>query len=201
MRKASYLKPSFSAVPSPTKTWVVSPNKKSLPAFRCSAWHLGHTAWKATTAVVYSHVRGPVKFRRLHQSWSYQKTTFPPLRQRHSTDSNCQLWDLSTWPQGWNRTFSSWNFSNIGPNMAFNVCTSLIYQYNYTSKDPKQQQTMFPWRSCAIKNSLGIPFLRKETKEKKGVGDKPRNPSPEPEGARKPGWNTILFLRKERNEK
>ena len=38
---------------------------------------------------------------------------------------------------------------------------------------------MFPRRSYAIQNSLGAPFLRKETKEKKG--DKPRNPSPEPE--------------------
>ena len=58
---------------------------------------------------------------------------------------------------------------------------------------------MFPRRSCAIKNSLGAPFLRKEMKEKKG--DKPRNPSPEPEGARKSRWNTILFLRRERQEK
>ena len=38
--------------------------------------------------------------------------------------------------------------------------------------------------------------MRKETKEKKE--DKPRNPSPEPEGTRKSRWNTILFLRKER---
>ena len=69
----------------------------------------------------------------------------------------------------------------------------------YTSIDPKQQHTMFPRRSCAIKNSLGAPFLRKETKEKKG--DKPRNPSPESEGASKLRWNAILFLRKERKEK
>ena len=62
----------------------------------------------------------------------------------------------------------------------------------YTSIDPKHQQTMFPRRSCVIKNSLGAPFLKKETKEKKG--DKPRNPSPDPEGARKSRWNTILFL-------
>ena len=48
------------------------------------------------------------------------------------------------------------------------------------------------------KTSLGAPILRKETKEKKG--DKPRNPSPEPEGARKSRWNTILFLRKEEKE-
>ena len=58
---------------------------------------------------------------------------------------------------------------------------------NYTSIDPKQQQTMFSRRSCTIKNSLGAPFLRKETKEKKGdnpekgkkikEGNKPRNPS------------------------
>ena len=42
---------------------------------------------------------------------------------------------------------------------------------NYTSIDPKQQQTMFPRRSFAMKNSLVARFLRKETKEKKG--DKP----------------------------
>ena len=48
------------------------------------------------------------------------------------------------------------------------------------------------------KTLLSAPFLRKETKEKKG--DKPRNPSPEPEEARKLRWNTILFLRKERKE-
>ena len=65
---------------------------------------------------------------------------------------------------------------------------------NYTSIGPKQQQTMFPRRSCATKNALGAPFLRKETKEKKG--DKPRNPSPEPEGARKSRWNPILFPEK-----
>ena len=65
-------------------------------------------------------------------------------------------------------------------------------RYNYTSIDPKQQQTMFPRGSCAIKNSLGIPFLRKETKEKKG--DKLRNPSPnqkEPEnhdGTQSSSW-------------
>ena len=70
-------------------------------------------------------------------------------------------------------------------------CSSLQLLKNYTSIDPKQQRTMFPRRSCAIKNSLRAPFLRKETKEKKG--DKPRNPSPEPEGARKSRWNTILF--------
>ena len=38
--------------------------------------------------------------------------------------------------------------------------------YNYTSIDPKQQQTMFPRRSCTMKNSLGVPFLR-ETKKKR----------------------------------
>ena len=59
--------------------------------------------------------------------------------------------------------------------------------------DPKQQQTMFPRHSCAIKSSLGIPFLRKETKEKKG--DKPRNPGPnqkEPEnhdGTQSSSWD------------
>ena len=36
---------------------------------------------------------------------------------------------------------------------------------NYTSIDPKQQQTMFPRCSCAIKKSLVAVFLRKETKE------------------------------------
>ena len=66
---------------------------------------------------------------------------------------------------------------------------------NYTGIECKQQQTMFPRRSCAIKNSLVAPFLRKETKKK---GDKARNPSPEPEGTRKSWWNTILFLRKEK---
>ena len=76
---------------------------------------------------------------------------------------------------------------------------TLKWEKKYTSIDPKQQQTMFPRRSCAIKTSLGAPFLRQETKEKKG--DKPRNPSPEPERARKSRWNTILFLRKERKEK
>ena len=35
----------------------------------------------------------------------------------------------------------------------------------------------------------------------KDWGDKPRNPSPEPQGARKSRWNTILFLRKEIKEK
>ena len=68
----------------------------------------------------------------------------------------------------------------------------------YTSIDPKQQRTMFPRRSCAIKNSFRAPFPRKETKEKKG--DKPRNPSPEPEGARKSRWNTILFPSKEKEK-
>ena len=53
------------------------------------------------------------------------------------------------------------------------ICKAIFA--NYTSIDPKQQQTMFPRRSCAIKNSLGIPFLKKETKEKKE--NKPRNPS------------------------
>ena len=57
-----------------------------------------------------------------------------------------------------------------GSNMGHLSCSSL----NYTGIDPKQQQTMFPRRSCAIKNSLGAPFLRKKTKKK---GDKPRNPS------------------------
>ena len=49
------------------------------------------------------------------------------------------------------------------------------------------------------KKFIGCPILEKETKEKKG--DKPGNPSPEPEGARKLRWNTILFLRKERKER
>ena len=49
------------------------------------------------------------------------------------------------------------------------------------------------------KKIIGWPILEKETKEKKG--DKPRNPSPEPEGARKSRWNTIVILRKERKEK
>ena len=70
-------------------------------------------------------------------------------------------------------------------------------QMHYTSIDPKQQQTMFPRRSCAIKTSWGAPFLRKETKEKKG--DKPRNP--EPEGARKSRWNTRISSSWERKEK
>ena len=57
------------------------------------------------------------------------------------------------------------------------------------SIDPKQQQTMCPRRSCAIKNSLGAPFLRKETKEKKG--HKPRNPRKEKQGdePQNPSWN------------
>ena len=35
----------------------------------------------------------------------------------------------------------------------------------------------------------------------KDWGDKPQNPSPEPEGARKSRWNTTLFLTKEIKEK
>ena len=53
---------------------------------------------------------------------------------------------------------------------------------NYTSIDPKQQQRMFPPRSCAIQNSWKLSatlLLRKERREKKG--DKHRNPSPKQE--------------------
>ena len=48
---------------------------------------------------------------------------------------------------------------------------------SYTSIDPKQQQTMFPPRSCAIKNSLGAPFLKKKRKKRRETsrGTRARN--------------------------
>ena len=48
---------------------------------------------------------------------------------------------------------------------------------NYTSIDPKQQQTIFPRRSCAIKKSLGDPFLRKKRKKRRETsrGTRARN--------------------------
>ena len=42
-----------------------------------------------------------------------------------------------------------------------------------------------------------IPEKRNERKE----GRQAPEPEPEPEGTRKSRWNTILFLRKERQEK
>ena len=46
------------------------------------------------------------------------------------------------------------------------------------------------------KELIGRPIPEKRNEKKKG--DRPQTPTPEPEGARKSRWNTILFLRKER---
>ena len=63
---------------------------------------------------------------------------------------------------------------------------------NDTSIDPKQQQTMFPRLSCTIKNSLGAPFLRKETKEKKvdkpGTGARNQKETEKHDGRQSSSW-------------
>ena len=64
---------------------------------------------------------------------------------------------------------------------------------NYSSVDPKQQQTTLPRRSCAIKKSLGAPFLRKKRKKRRETspGTRARNQK-EPEnhdGTQSCSWN------------
>ena len=91
----------------------------------------------------------------------------------------CGLVWFAEWSINEFMPFKSDKFSNEWSLIGESFCKYC----NYTSIDPKQQQTMFPRPSCAIKNSLVAPFLRKETEEKKE--DKPRTPSLEPEGTRR----------------
>ena len=85
-----------------------------------------------------------------HKHWFHSKRLCPHLRTR----------PLATW---------LWQCETKLPSDNFFILKSLksleAKRSNYTSIDPKQQQTMFPRRSCAIKKSLVAVFLRKETKE------------------------------------
>ena len=109
----------------------------------------------------------------------------------------------------------SWVFLNLFWKRHVQQC--LQQMQHYTSIDPKQQQRMFPPRSCAIQNSwnclahsclLFYSFItstvqiRGNKREKKGEeGRQAPEPQPEAGGTRKSCWNRTPFLRKERREK
>ena len=78
---------------------------------------------------------------------------------QHTPELSGTFWSLPPEPAPQTRTGTHRSLSGLKTPLAYAV------RENYTSIDPKQQQTMFPRCSCAIKKSLVAVFLRKETKE------------------------------------